>query len=265
MKKQITIFICLVLLLVWIWWFRKPNNPPTIYCIMITGKDAMRHELAKKAIQNFNDQTYISKNLLIINHGKPLDVDQENIFEIVLQKDDMTLGDLRNIALELVPHDACWITWDDDDYRDPKFLSVLYDQMQKNKAEMVSITRRLEFNMNTNFIWKMTLKTGMVFCLVKKHGFFKYMSKDSMEDVELIKSYQSRGLKVVLFKNDPTLYVRLVHNNNTSLYVDPVKNTLNDNAIVGNYIEEKVNDKERQYAMKIIYDYYKNGVSTHDT
>lgn len=238
-------------------------HEPSIYCIMITGKDDNRYHLAKKSINNFLNQNFKNKYLIIVNHSKTFKLTpiQKNIFELNIDKEqnNLTLGELRNIALSIVPFNALWITWDDDDYRHSNFLMFLYNVLQKQNADLVTFTKRLEYNRNTGLIWKMTIKSGAVLALCKKFQFFEYLNKNSMEDIHLIDSYKNQNKKVVIIDNDPKLYIRLVHENNTSLYVEKYKRkTISTRNKKSNYLEENVSPDEENYVKKIVSSYYNN-------
>ena len=249
-----------------LYWGFKPTKhvtsleeKPAIYCIMITGKDDCRYKLGQLAIQNFNDQSYPNKNMIIINHGsQQLAPMQKNILEIHIEKTSaLTLGDMRNMALELVPFNAKWITWDDDDYRAPNFLEVLQAASLSRKADVLAITNRIEYNYNTKLVWKMTVKTGMVFFLAKKDARIRYKSVESMEDTEILADYVRYGHVVSTLDNDFMLYIRLVHGNNTSLYIDPLKRAIAPVNPMSTYVEQDTTIEEKAEANKIISSYYK--------
>jgi hypothetical protein len=240
------------------------KKQPPIYCIMITGKDACRKEFAKLSILNFQNQVYPNKFLIIINHGdKLIDNPIQYCKEVIVNKDmhKLCLGELRNIALELVPFNAMWFPWDDDDYRHPLLLRYLMDQMISQRAGCVCMTTRLEYNKATRFAWKMTIKSGMVLVLAKKDRRFQYIRKESMEDVDLIDRYKELGYKVVTVPNNPGWYLRLVHNNNTSMYVNENKQVVLEKTahekVTSNYLEENCSDIEASYVDNILLSYYK--------
>lgn len=242
------------------------SNVPPIYCIMVTGKDPCRLELARSAFANFQSQTYPAKHMIIINHGheKVLRdmVNTSVAYELMVDKSkyELNLGDLRNIALELVPQDALWITWDDDDYRHPDMLKTMYNAMTTSRSDAVFFTQRLEHNYNTSLTWKTTVRSGLVHGLIKKNPATQFRSVDTMEDIELIASLRSIGKEVLVIPdNRPEMYLRLVHGDNTSTYVDPQKNKLVQNAAkVGNYIEEPPTKEQETYVRNIMSSYYKD-------
>ena len=77
-------------------------------------------------------------------------------------------GNLRNIGLAMVPPDAIWTTWDDDDYRAPIYLSVMQKEMAKHDAHVLTFTERIEFNANTGYVWQMTEFTNTTFINVNR-------------------------------------------------------------------------------------------------
>ncbi|RKO88758.1 hypothetical protein BDK51DRAFT_27524 [Blyttiomyces helicus] len=77
-----------------------PNHSKTIYAIMVTGQKSRRRFLPM-ALKTFQMQSK----------------EHSNITEIMVEKEKngLTLGDLRNVALARVPADHFWVTFDDDD------------------------------------------------------------------------------------------------------------------------------------------------------
>lgn len=235
----------------------KDPEPKWVYCIMITGKDDARMCFARKSVQHFLQQDYPYKKLLIINHHpheKVLkDNDNDIMFELKVPKENNSLGDLRNIALQLVPIDSIWTVWDDDDYRIPSYLSILYNQMYASGADVVLFTRRYECNYNTSFVWEMELKTGFVFVFAKQDLRLRYMSKDSMEDTNIISDFKKLKKKIHIFENDPNFYIRLVHSNNTSLYINKEKTeVIKMTNYQSAYIEKEVGIDDSKYILDVI-------------
>ena len=233
---------------------------------MITGKDACREQFARVAIQNFENQTYPrqQRRLLIINHGSYSLIapnahrnPNANIYEFHVNKSkDTSLGKLRNIALELVPFNSYWITWDDDDYQSPNFLETFNNARIKHNVDCVFVQNRIEHNINTHYTWQMTLKSGFVFALLPKDARFQYEDVNSMEDLKLPTFYKSNYSHTIV-DNDPKIYVRFVHKANTSLYVNPKKDNVQSTPILSNYIESSASTDNIEYTDKIISSFYK--------
>ncbi len=228
---------------------------------MITGKDDDRIAMASVSCRNFFEQDYGGvKRLIIINHHTlkvqvPSNA-HENIIQIHVNRKNNSLGAMRNIALELVPTNALWTTWDDDDYRSPDYLSKLYNCLRKANASAATFINRYEFNSNTNTAWRMTLHSGFVTMLCKKIPGYHYLNKDSLEDINL-KDFYSRqhgGIAILKNKPDELMYVRLIHNNNTSLYVDRNKAAPANTSPAGDYGESHVTEQEKQHISQLIQD-----------
>lgn len=225
-----------------------------IYCIMITGKDDARIKYAKMSVENFANQTYNNKVLLIINHHESMRVlshhtQHSNLFEFKIPKTpSTTLGDLRNIALQMVAHNACWTTWDDDDYRAPCYLTTLASYMPASFDRVISLSKRFEYNKNNGVSWMGTKTNGMVLFLAPFDNRITYLQTDSMEDVNMLSDFQKVGYTLKVIDNDPCLYVRLVHTNNTSLFVKPQRDYL---MRAPHYYERFLNRKESMYIDKI--------------
>ena len=251
----IVLIILICILMICVLMKSKEPEPVWVYCIMITGKDRSRICFAKKSVNNFLNQDYKYKKLVIINHSQlPVthDPSSNNVFEFHVPREGNTLGDLRNIALQLVPIDAIWTLWDDDDYRSPNYLSFLYQNMVSSRSDVVLFTRRYECNYNTKFVWEMEIPSGFVIVFAKQDLRVKYLQKDSMEDVKLIDDFKKLGKKINVITNDPSIYIRLVHTNNTSLYVNKHKTEVIQNNDNDTYLEKYVDDRTRYEVLKLI-------------
>lgn len=241
------------------------NNNEPIYCLMVTGKNICRLDLARKSVDNFREQTYPNKYLLIINHGDTpiLTAPHLNIKEVIVDKRDKTLGYLRNLSVSYVPVGGIWTIWDDDDYRSPKYLDVLYSEMIRRGVSTVSFTFRTECNINTGFVWRAYMGSGYVTLLTRKKSNDKglYMDEDRMEDLQLKKRLLDNGHTFyVLQFNDPLMYIRMVHTNNTSLYVNKGKSALR---VTHSDIfkEFEVSESEQKSVLDFFIDYYRKGIA----
>jgi hypothetical protein len=238
---------------------------PTIVCLMVTGKDEMRIHYAKHSVENFKTQTYPNKKLIIFNHHQDKKsvikgTDTPDVHEFFIHKDrGMTLGTMRNMMLELVGYEDLWITWDDDDWRSPDLLAMMYRNMRKNNAVAVALTNRFEYNINQEFAWKSHLSKGFPHILAVYDRRARYLDKDTMEDVELIANYSKLG-DVLRLDNAHGDYIRLVHGSNTSLFVNPDKRTTisNGNAY---YSESQISKKERDNIVEIMSRYRNENTS----
>ena len=220
---------------------------------MITGKSNREDFFAKTAVVNFDLQTYQNKHLIIINEGKTktlLKYDNSNKIEIFVKK--TTLGKLRNIALELVPPNAIWTTWDDDDWRCQDYLSILFHALNKNKSKRyLMYTKRIDHNLNNNFTYEVHIPSGTYIFFCYKDPMLKYDNLDTKEDAITKQYILGRLEKTLIYENDATLYIRFVHNNNTSVYVDKFKKCTANYKKKSSYFEYNATNLQKQYVNKI--------------
>lgn len=228
-----------------------------INCLMITGKDDDRYKFVNISILNFKKQTYQNKKLLILNHGnKKLNINDKNIIEININNSFITLGDMRNYALTLVPYNSLWITWDDDDWRSDNYLEILYNELYNGNYDAVFIKNRIDYNLNNLFSYECSFKNGMPIFLSKKIENINYLSLNSLEDVNLQDNLKNKKIKIKIIDNDPKLYIRTLHTNNTSLYVDNNKKDIVNYADQSNYKEYNINKTNKEYSDLIIKQYF---------
>lgn len=248
---------------------RRPNKFTPIYCLMITGKTEQRRHFAKIALANFNIQTYPNKYLIIINEGSHSTLNNytnerrlNNVMEVMINKrtHGLTLGDLRNISLEMVPPDAIWTTWDDDDWRHETYLEVLCNRLKKNPSHRYLLYQnRLEYNFKTGFSWKVRIRNGTSIVFAYKDSSIKYDSLNVNEDVivkQLMLSRISKGAGTI-YDNDPLLYIRFVHNDNTSIYVDSKKEAIRiPVSNMSNVIESEAVYRDKKYIHNVVKKHY---------
>lgn len=233
---------------------------PPVYCLMVTGKDEKRLAYARQiGIANFDLQDYPNKHMIIVNHGKKpvLDRPQDNIYEIMVEKGpDMTLGDLRNISLDLVPLNACFSIFDDDDWRVPNYLSFLVDHMLKTHSIAVFLKNRIEYNLANGYTFRSHFRNGNTHILAMKLDRLRYTSVDTLEDVHLQEDIASFKKKYTAIDNDPRMYVRIIHQNNTSPFATDNRADIVRYSPNGNYWESEASSEEKDYAAKIARERY---------
>lgn len=246
----------------------KQNLNPPIYCLMISGKNDLRRRFAKVAIENFYTQDYSNKFMVIINEGNVSLFDENiqkynkiknRVIEVMINKKQLklTLGDLRNISLQFVPINAIWTTWDDDDWRRRDYLSIMGKELIKSNMKYLMYKHRIDHNFNTNMSYKITLENGTFIFFAWKDPFLKYDSLEKKEDV-VVKNYiLTNNNKLMLYDNDPRLYIRFVHKDNTSVFVDKSKTSILPLSKNSNYKEFELTDIEQQYVNEIIENKFK--------
>lgn len=203
---------------------------------MITGKDSSRRLLAQKALASFQRQTYKNTVLIIVNHGSfsvlddlNMNAGNRNCKEFHVSR-DTSLGSMRNASLREVPLGAVFATFDDDDYRPNDYLEIMKAEMDKANAYLIACANRFECNLNNEFVWRTHLRKGLPNTIMARRvQRVEYNNVSTMEDVNFIENYHKQGNLVRILDNDPHLYIRAVHRDNTSLFVDTVKSKVNRN------------------------------------
>lgn len=226
-----------------------------VFCLMVTGYTPQRVSYAKKSVTNFLEQNYEHKHLIILNQSSENILDSPNsnrMVEIKVAVDK--LGILRNKSVDMVPKNAVWTTWDDDDYRHPEYLTTFMHEFRDQNVDFVMFQNRLEYNILTQYKFKIKLKSGTMIFFSRDNS-LKYDPVESMEDQGL-KRTALRKLRCKVINNDPKLYIRLIHDSNTSLYVNKDKDALRDTSKHIEYFEFLPNPDEIEYMNKIISSYY---------
>lgn len=231
------------------------KNIHDVYCLMITGKNDQRIEYAKVSIHNFLKQTYDKKHLIIINESERscLEKEHTNVVELFVTK-KLTLGAKRNMALKLVPNNSIWTTWDDDDWRSNDYLRTLYEKLMTHpQKNILMYCNRLEHNLNTNYTWRVNIPSGTYIFFGFQNTNIEYADLDTKEDSVVKKYIYNNPRNVVLFKdNDPKMYIRFVHKSNTSVYVNPKKNSVKGiNTVLNPVHEFKATQDQIEYVNRI--------------
>ena len=86
----------------------------------------------------------------------------------------------------------------------------------------------------------------------------RYDDLDTKEDA-ITKKYILRNIHhTVIINNDPMIYIRFIHKNNTSVYVDPNKTRIVDSKNKLLYSEHESTSIHKRYVDKIKKKYYDN-------
>ncbi|QOI90191.1 hypothetical protein QKU58_gp140 [Pyramimonas orientalis virus] len=260
-QTYLACFLSLVMLFLqmYVLFYLYQKNERPVYCLMVTGHTENRIPFAKTSIANFKSQTYLSKHLIILNQSEStlLDDDNDNILEVHISTESKTLGELRNISLQFVPPNAIWTTWDDDDWRHPTYIETMVNNMTRRNADFLMSQQRIEYNLKNGFAFKTSLRSGLMNTIFSaQNPNIAYEHVSTSEDVK-VKSYAMKNLKTIVVPNDPKMYIRLIHDDNTSIYVKSVKNEIKDTKKNKDYFENELTREEKEYVDNIISKYYK--------
>lgn len=131
-----------------------------VSCLMMTGADPERIPFAVTAVTSFVRQTWLPRELVIINQSEGLPhefllkdklggIKVPNGAKIRERKvtRPATLGELRNIGLETAAGNW-WLPWDDDDWHHEDRIASMMAVRGKNQA--VIPTCHVRYNVSTN-------------------------------------------------------------------------------------------------------------------
>ena len=209
------------------------EQQPTVSCLMVTHD---RLALAKRAIRFYASQTYPSRELIIVSDGEPRirrglerfvsELGIENVRFVYPDQARMTLGQLRNIAMDAAAGQIL-CQWDDDDCYHPERVQVQVEHMLKENGRACCLTDHLQFlDEDRALVWvdwslggksgKDRLLPGTIMMFKDERfrypesGPFAQRGEDSML---LYKIYETVG--VVAAKDVGYLYLYTFHGRNT--------------------------------------------------
>tara|TARA_B110000261_G_C13021267_1_gene332214 strand:- start:146 stop:562 length:417 start_codon:yes stop_codon:yes gene_type:complete len=133
--------------------------------------------------------------------------------------------------------------------------------MHNSYVDFLMFENRLEHNFINGHSFRVKLKSGTSVFFCKKTAYVQYdNNKGTMEDVVVKKTALSK-YKCITINNDPTMYLRFIHSNNTSVYVDSERYTIRNTINNKDFFEYVLSKNEEKYIDKILSKYYKNNVS----
>ncbi len=192
--------------------------------VLVTGKVAERFPLAQRAVLSWQRQADVpNRELLVINDHPDIamypDGPPAGVREIRVP-DRKTLGELRNIGIDNATTDYL-IQWDDDDYSRGDRLCW---QLQHTPEGRASIFR---YEVHTDLHGKAFVNDGYS---IRCRGFpgtmlwprdvrlrgetVRFPHQGKREDTEFVLTLQV-ACGVAILNNDPTLYCRFYHGDNT--------------------------------------------------
>jgi len=219
---------------------------PLVTCLCITRA---RVELLQRSIACFRRQNYINKELLILceddDHSTieyVKTISDTNIrYHIVPTDNKKTLGELRNLSIELAAGEY-FCQWDDDDWYDPRRISKqLYFATKEKKAASI-LPRWLIFSTieNKSFCSHVRFWEGSILCRKDFfHSSHVYKAVSYGEEIFLVQELILRDQAAII--DCPELYI----------YIYTGKNTWNANhfnSIIS--VSSPLNDQENKSLQK---------------
>jgi glycosyltransferase involved in cell wall biosynthesis len=178
-------------------------NRPLVSAMMITGS-SRRRKMAQIAVNCFLEQTYENKELVIVNHGTTMSIDDSRVREVSVV-DSGPVGLLRNLAMENAKGKIL-IFWDDDDWSAPERMEVQIGHLKPDHACLLQ--RQLRLDLRTQrciaVCWGCGIPGTMAFS--KDDKLFSAMWRGS--DAKFLESF---GPKKIAIENNASLFVRNFH------------------------------------------------------
>lgn len=223
-------------------------NIPLISCLCITKNEP---KLLKLSIECFKQQIYPNKELIVLYENnnpfiddiKKLYPDDDIKFFEVESNPKKTLGELRNMSIELSNGDYI-SQWDDDDWHSPVRLWEQFYYMKKNNKNGSILKKWLVYDERNDLLYErertdlIGWEGSLLFKKSEIKSFYENLAKG--EDTGFVKNIESQ-IQPIYY---PELYIYRVHYNNTWDYnklkidiIDPGKIYSNQSLI--SYLKSK--------------------------
>jgi glycosyltransferase involved in cell wall biosynthesis len=178
-----------------------------------------RLTFVKRAVRAFEQQTHTHRELVILDDGQDGTADfinslrESQIRYIRPETDDLTLGELRNIAIEKAQ--GAFVTqWDDDDWYHPDRIRVQLAALRYTQSQFCFLSRwtlcwpaRHLFLHSKQLCWEGSI-------LGSRAAMPAYPPLKRGEDSALVQQILNSQARVC-FVDNPDLYVYIVHGENT--------------------------------------------------
>ena len=181
-------------------------------------------DIVKNAIDCFNDQTYVNKELILITDEKNPYLNALKMFvvdniKLFIAPHGSTMGVLRNMSLDNANGEYI-ATWDDDDISSKHRIQTQYNALEESKKKVCYLEKVLVNDKVSNR--KGISQPGRFIdptMLALKSSFPRYNDEANypiIEDLPIRKHYTKQN--EVIFINKPNLYTYVIHENNTCEY-----------------------------------------------
>jgi glycosyltransferase involved in cell wall biosynthesis len=198
-----------------------------ISCLTVTREGKL--EDLKRAVRCFDRQTVTERELLIVHDGG--DTLELGIRSLADEYPDcririervapgLTLGALRNLAVERASHDLV-CQWDDDDLYHPRRLEVQLEQLRLQEADFCFFTDQLHyFEATGELYWDdwtvepypMSLIQGTM--LGYRDGLGRYPDLPRGEDTAVVVDLVQRGRRIAQLSERGYLYIYVYNGRN---------------------------------------------------
>ncbi len=196
---------------------------PLVSCLMVT---ANRGDIARIAIECFKEQTWVNKELVIIDDGEEDYSDLIASFDcsdlvryIKLQPESprLSLGELRNISIEEARGEWC-VQWDDDEWYHPERLAVQLNaavQADVGASALKWTLMHVKDDSDQSLTFRGDSGIATPGTLMFRKGDERYPHLARNEDGIFLRDVKDNHGLVVLDENHSHLFIRVFHGSNT--------------------------------------------------
>ena len=199
------------------------GNQPLVSCLMVT---ANRGDIARVAIECFQAQTWLNKELVIIDDGG------EDYSDMIAQFDcaslvryvklepaspRLSLGELRNISIEEARGEWC-VQWDDDEWYHPERLAIQLSaavQADVGASALKWTLMHVKDDADQSLTFRGDSGIATPGTLMFRKGDVRYPHLARNEDGIFLRDVKDSNGLVVLDENHSHLFIRVFHGLNT--------------------------------------------------
>lgn len=193
-----------------------------ITAILVTGKCEARFKLARHAVNRWSNQLFSGRHeLLVVNDHPTISLfgptfkAPQGARELRVPE-RMSLGELRNLGIEN-SHTPYLLQWDDDDHSNNSRLLWQQEHTESGRASLLRYEIHCDIATGEAFVNDGNSIRGGGFpgtMMWPRDAAARFPAIGKREDMEFVLALQKTcGLHVL--KNDPSLYCRLYHGDNT--------------------------------------------------
>ena len=199
------------------------GSQPLVSCLMVT---ANRSDIARVAIECFSEQTWLKKELVILDDG------EEDYSELIASFDCADLvryiklapanprlsqGELRNLSNEEARGEWC-VQWDDDEWYHPDRLAIQLNaavQADVGASALKWTLMHVKDDSDQSLTFRGDSGIATPGTLLFRKGDVRYPHLARNEDGIFLRDVKDNHGLVVLDENHSHLFVRVFHGSNT--------------------------------------------------
>ncbi len=128
--------------------------PARVSALMVVG-NARRFRMASRAVDQFSQQTYAHRELVIVNSSERRLTERDTDMgrEILVDPAQYpTVGALRNLAVREATGEWC-MPWDDDDYSHPHRMTFQMAYRREDACVLLTHQLRVDVRNNVAIVW----------------------------------------------------------------------------------------------------------------